>query len=360
MTAELPGPPGLSAGMAGTGRRRPPPAVRTDWATCCCAATAPIPHPVVAEAALRAGGSPGRRPPPPARGPHRTVSPRGAARQSGADRPAATCSTTGHCAAHVAWKPLLRATGRPAGRPAPAGSLGAQPARPAARAAAGRSRTAWPARLPLSSAAWSAWLPPDLLRTLQVAHAIAREEGHLRLPGPGPAISAGHSRRRPAAMARQPFPPTPTGWPNAVLIAKSVAVWLDQLGRRYAREIRTLDGIPDAELDRLAGWGLQRPVADRYLGALGGLETDQAAARQPRSRGLGLRPARLPGRPGAGRRGGAGRSRGALRTARHPPGLRRGSQPYRDRLGVGAPSIPTGSSRAISRPTRPIATPVPT
>ena len=44
--------------------------------------------------------------------------------------------------------------------------------------------------------------------------------------------------------------------PRLVLIAKSTHVWLDQLSRRYGRDIRTLDAIPDEELDRLARWGI--------------------------------------------------------------------------------------------------------
>jgi glycosidase len=48
-----------------------------------------------------------------------------------------------------------------------------------------------------------------------------------------------------------------TDWmPRVVLLAKSTYVWLDQLSRRQGREVRTLDAIPDAELDRLAGWGV--------------------------------------------------------------------------------------------------------
>ena len=39
--------------------------------------------------------------------------------------------------------------------------------------------------------------------------------------------------------------------PNLVLMAKSTYVWLDQLSRAYGRAIRTLDAIPDEELDRL-------------------------------------------------------------------------------------------------------------
>ena len=44
--------------------------------------------------------------------------------------------------------------------------------------------------------------------------------------------------------------------PRLVLLAKSTYVWLDQLSRRYGRDIRTLDAIPDEELDRLASWGV--------------------------------------------------------------------------------------------------------
>ena len=135
-------------------------------------------------------------------------------------------------------------------------------------------------------AAWSAWLPPELLRTLMVAHAIAREEGQLRLPGPGAgppaeflALDAGEG---PAAFSAD------TDWmANAVLIAKSVAVWLDQLSRRYATEIRTLDRIPDAELDRLAGWGLnalwligiwERSAASKRIKQLRGNPEAEASA----------------------------------------------------------------------------------
>ncbi|HSO28762.1 MAG TPA: alpha-amylase family glycosyl hydrolase, partial [Candidatus Sulfomarinibacteraceae bacterium] len=48
-----------------------------------------------------------------------------------------------------------------------------------------------------------------------------------------------------------------TDWmPRVVLLAKSTYVWLDQLTSRYGRDIRTLDAIPDKELDRLAAWGV--------------------------------------------------------------------------------------------------------
>ncbi len=45
-----------------------------------------------------------------------------------------------------------------------------------------------------------------------------------------------------------------TNWmPRVVLMAKNCYVWLDQLSRHHGRPIRTLDQIPDEELDKLAG-----------------------------------------------------------------------------------------------------------
>jgi glycosidase len=43
--------------------------------------------------------------------------------------------------------------------------------------------------------------------------------------------------------------------PRLVLIAKNSYVWLDQLSRKYQRDIHRLDQIPDEELDTLARWG---------------------------------------------------------------------------------------------------------
>jgi hypothetical protein len=42
--------------------------------------------------------------------------------------------------------------------------------------------------------------------------------------------------------------------PNVVLIAKNIYVWLDQLSKKYHRELKRLDQIPDEELDQLARW----------------------------------------------------------------------------------------------------------
>lgn len=43
--------------------------------------------------------------------------------------------------------------------------------------------------------------------------------------------------------------------PNVVLLAKNAYVWLDQLSKKYQRHIKTLDQVPDEELDQIARWG---------------------------------------------------------------------------------------------------------
>ncbi|MEW6701495.1 MAG: alpha-amylase family glycosyl hydrolase, partial [Bacteroidota bacterium] len=50
------------------------------------------------------------------------------------------------------------------------------------------------------------------------------------------------------------FTPDTDWMPRVVMIAKNSYVWLDQLSKKYQRSIRTLDQIPDEELDQLAQW----------------------------------------------------------------------------------------------------------
>ena len=50
------------------------------------------------------------------------------------------------------------------------------------------------------------------------------------------------------------FTPDSNWMPRVVMIAKNTYVWLDQLSKKYQRHIRTLDQIPDEELDLLARW----------------------------------------------------------------------------------------------------------
>ncbi len=141
--------------------------------------------------------------------------------------------------------------------------------------------------------------------------------------------------------------------PRLVLMAKSTYVWLDQLSRRYRRDIRTLDAIPDEELDRLARWGItglwliglwERSRASQRIKAL---------ARQPRCRRLRVLARRLPDR----RRP---RRRGRLREPARPSlGARASGSPRTwcpttwASIRTGSSSTPSGSCRCRSPPTPP-------
>jgi len=62
----------------------------------------------------------------------------------------------------------------------------------------------------------------------------------------------------PLALEAEPeaFSPDLDWMPRLVLLAKNTHVWLDQLSKRYQREIRTLDQIPEEELAVLQSWGI--------------------------------------------------------------------------------------------------------
>ena len=105
----------------------------------------------------------------------------------------------------------------------------------------------------------------ELIRRLDIAIGILAEEEralHLRFGGAGGGVGGvGWRVDAPsfgAAAADEPeaFSVDSAWMPRVVMIAKSTYVWLDQLSRTYGRDIRTLDGIPDEELDTLAHWGV--------------------------------------------------------------------------------------------------------
>jgi glycosidase len=75
-------------------------------------------------------------------------------------------------------------------------------------------------------------------------------------PGPGePLLEAMQfGRKQDEEVAR--FSPDLNWMPNVVLVAKSVYVWLDQLAKKYGRDIWRLDQVPNEELDLLASRGL--------------------------------------------------------------------------------------------------------
>ncbi len=80
---------------------------------------------------------------------------------------------------------------------------------------------------------------------------LLREE-EARLPGPGPARVLEF-----VGLELEPerFSPDRDWMPQLVLMAKNTYVWLDQLSKKYGREVHRLDQIPDEELDLLARRG---------------------------------------------------------------------------------------------------------
>ncbi len=104
---------------------------------------------------------------------------------------------------------------------------------------------------------WGLPLDDDLRRLLLFVEDLMREDDARRgPPGPGftPKIEAWTHKRGDADLPERYT--ADTEWmPRAVLIAKSVYVWLDQLSKEYQREVKRLDQIPDEELAKLAAWG---------------------------------------------------------------------------------------------------------
>ncbi|MSM40982.1 MAG: alpha-amylase [Geobacter sp.] len=109
---------------------------------------------------------------------------------------------------------------------------------------------------------WRAVLPEELLVEIQSAFAVVQEESRIFAPrgepGGAPVLEFGPGRGGVNDYYPEPelFSADVDWMPNVVLIAKMVYVWLGQLSLQYGREITRLDQIPDAELDRLARWGV--------------------------------------------------------------------------------------------------------
>ncbi len=111
---------------------------------------------------------------------------------------------------------------------------------------------------------WQKLLPEELLPEISAAFAVMKEEWGLFSPqgepGPAPVLEFGSPGQLPGADDYYAEPECfsdDTDWmPNVVLLAKMVYVWLGQLSGRYGETITRLDQIPDAELDRLARWGV--------------------------------------------------------------------------------------------------------
>jgi len=122
---------------------------------------------------------------------------------------------------------------------------------------------------------WQGLLPPEIIHEAEIALDILQEEQRERGmggdPGPPPVLEFGHKAAlgggHPdhsaggSVFAGYDYPEyeqfsADADWmSNVVLMAKMVYVWLDQLSRSHGYPITRLDQVPDAELDRLAGWG---------------------------------------------------------------------------------------------------------
>ncbi|MFW5826324.1 MAG: alpha-amylase family glycosyl hydrolase [bacterium] len=128
---------------------------------------------------------------------------------------------------------------------------------------------------------WGGMLGAYLSRLLRGID-VLREEAKAGFVGPGPTRVYRYEGGDP-----ERFSPDRDWMPRVVLVAKSTLVWLDQLSRRYRREISRLDQIPDDELDRLAGWGFtglwliglwERSAASRRIKQLMGNPEAEASA----------------------------------------------------------------------------------
>jgi len=105
---------------------------------------------------------------------------------------------------------------------------------------------------------WAELLGPAVLRLLSSLDILAEEFREIGTFVPGQVevpVYPSRWREEPEGDAPEAYSPDLDWMPRVVLLAKNVHVWLAQLERQYGREIRRLDQIPDAELDRIAARG---------------------------------------------------------------------------------------------------------
>ncbi len=110
---------------------------------------------------------------------------------------------------------------------------------------------------------WKLILSPRLVDRLSARILISldyiREEKKERPSGPGPALIPDFSSNPEVHTdihSDEPrFSPDTDWMPEVVMIAKHTYVWLYQLSKKYNRDIKRLDEIPDEELKILSDWG---------------------------------------------------------------------------------------------------------
>jgi len=160
---------------------------------------------------------------------------------------------------HAPYLPFVTGLGDDLERHEPPGSAGV-PLLTLLRAPMQASPDSLAGQLRYMQEHWADLLPDELLTVLQrsldvLAEADARRGGE---PGPPPVLEFG-----PGTAAWDEAAPEPEAFSrdadwmsNVVLMAKSVYVWLDQLGKRHGRTVTTLRDVPDEALDELAHWGV--------------------------------------------------------------------------------------------------------
>jgi glycosidase len=98
---------------------------------------------------------------------------------------------------------------------------------------------------------WAGFLGKYLFRLLAGLDFIAEEQKAV-FAGPGPTYTPDFS----GLIAEPERFSVDLDWmPKTVMLAKNAYVWLDQLSKKYKQDIRTLNQIPDEELDLLAQRG---------------------------------------------------------------------------------------------------------
>ena len=137
--------------------------------------------------------------------------------------------------------------------------------------------------------AWGAVLG-DLFERMLEAFDLRRDEERwfaARAAGGGDGPEAATPDYAGDADEAERFSADAEWMPRTVMIAKSTLVWLDQLARRYHREVARLDQVPDEELGRLAAFGVnalwligvwERSPASRRIKQLAGNPEAAASA----------------------------------------------------------------------------------
>ncbi|TYO99072.1 alpha amylase catalytic subunit [Geothermobacter ehrlichii] len=121
---------------------------------------------------------------------------------------------------------------------------------------------------------WQPLLPAELLAELDAVFEAVSSEMRRPTGGAGPPQPPGLGGHESDG-----FTPEADWMADVVLIAKSIRVWMYQLGHRYQTEVRTLDDIPDTELEQLAACGFNA------LWLIGLWERSPASAKIKRLRG---------------------------------------------------------------------------